>query len=131
MKRAGGAFVVGDVLPHFTVRTVDGATFAYSTIWQQRNLVLVALLDENATRAYAESLQPHTGDVEARNGVVVVTRDPVKALPTPGVVVADRWGEIVHVATPSAVSELPSAAVVLEWLDFLEQRCPECEGEAR
>jgi hypothetical protein len=44
----------------------------------------------------------------------------------PGLVVADRWGEIVHVAR-----EVPRVADVLDWLDHLEQRCPECEGEAR
>jgi len=126
-----GAFAPGDVLPHFTVRTIEGATFAYSTIWQLRNLVLVALTDEDAARAYADSLHPHTLEFASRNAVLVVTRDPVRGLPAPAVVVADRWGEIIHVATPSAVSDLPSATALLGWLDFLEQRCPECEGEAR
>jgi hypothetical protein len=131
VKRVAPALAASDALPHLTIRTIDGSTFAYSTIWQQRNLVLVALPDEDAARTYAESLQPHTPGFDARNTVLVVTRDPVRGLPAPGVVVADRWGEIVHVVTPSAASELPPAAALVEWLDFLEQRCPECEGEAR
>jgi hypothetical protein len=49
----------------------------------------------------------------------------------PGVVVADRWGEIVHVATTSQVDILTSPEDLLDWLDYLEKRCPECEGEAK
>jgi hypothetical protein len=43
------------------------------------------------------------------------------------VLVADRWGEIVCLerARSVAIDDL------LGWLEFVEQRCPECEGEAR
>jgi hypothetical protein len=44
------------------------------------------------------------------------------------VLFADRWGEVVHV---EATAELPAATALLEWLDYVERRCPECEGEAR
>jgi hypothetical protein len=46
-------------------------------------------------------------------------------------VVADRWGEIVHIAAPSGIAGLPDPGELLEWLDYVEHRCPECEGETR
>ena len=30
----------GDLVPHFTVKTLHGDEFSYATIWQRRNLVL-------------------------------------------------------------------------------------------
>jgi hypothetical protein len=45
--------------------------------------------------------------------------------------VADRWGEIAYVAAAPHVTELPTASELIEWLDYVERRCPECEGEAR
>jgi hypothetical protein len=61
----------------------------------------------------------------------VVTRDGVPGIQSPAVVVADRWGEVVHVAATSQVGELTSPAELLQWVDYLGRRCPECEGEAR
>ena len=44
----------GDLLPHFTVTTLHGDEFSYATIWQRRNLVLVALpvTDSESARSY-------------------------------------------------------------------------------
>jgi hypothetical protein len=33
----------GDSVPHFEVKTVEGQRFSYSTIWQRRHLVLLAI----------------------------------------------------------------------------------------
>jgi hypothetical protein len=60
-----------------------------------------------------------------------VTADRVPGIQSPAVVVADRWGEIVHVATTSRVDDLTSPEELLEWVDYLHRRCPECEGEAK
>jgi hypothetical protein len=67
----------------------------------------------------------------ARRSVFVVTCEPVAGLSAPSVLVADKWGEIVHLTTARRLEDLPSAAQLLEWLDYLEQRCPECEGETK
>lgn len=131
MESAAPRLVAGDLLHHFKVRTTEGETFAYSSIWQARNLVLAALPDVDAGRAYADALHSHATAFEARNAVLVTTTESVNALPAPGVVVADRWGEAVHVVTASAVDALPTIESLVEWLDYLEQRCPECEGESR
>jgi len=45
-------------------------------------------------------------------------------------VVADWWGEV-HVATAIRTAGLPPPDELLEWLDYIETRCPECEAESR
>lgn len=44
------------------------------------------------------------------------------------VVVADRWGEILHIASQSAadLSRLPSVDELLSWVQFARMQCPEC-----
>ena len=123
--------VAGSLLPHFTVTTLTGRPFAYSSIWQERNLLLLVLPRERAASAYADALEAHVRDFQARNAVLVVTHDAERTLSAPGVLIADRWGEIIHVATASSIADLPPADAFLEWLDYVERRCPECEGESR
>lgn len=117
----------GDLMPHFDVAQLEDGRFEYASIWQRRNLVLVTL--------------PTTGEAAARHGAWsaarlrastddttwVLTSDRVAGAPYPGVVVADRWGEVVHIAH----APLPSPEEVARWVHALEMRCPECEGEAK
>jgi hypothetical protein len=120
----------GDQIPHVELRTTSGEPFSYRTIWQGRNLVLVAL-PPVADDAIATELRALAAEFEAANAVCVVTRDPVPGLPAPAALVADAWGEIVHVRAVRDAAELPTARALLEWVDYLGQRCPECEGEAK
>jgi hypothetical protein len=119
----------GDLLPHFTVRTVGGDVVDYrASIWQRRNLALVLLgssAPDDELTARVGALNKLTAD----DNVCVVTRDAVDGAPSPGAIVADRWGEIVHVAAASSVRQLPTDVDLAEWLHHLAQRCPECEGE--
>ena len=119
----------GDQVPHFEVRTLEGKLFTYTTIWQHRNLVLVTL-PEAPCGAYASALAARAAEFEAHGCACVITRDRVPGVPAPGALVADRWGEIVHVAA-SRLSGLPTPAELLEWVDYVARRCPECEGEAK
>ena len=121
----------GDQVPQFEVRTLDGDVFRYSTVWQRKNLVLVTLPDQADDNGYPATLLARRAEFEHLDGVCVVTRDRLPGIATPGALVADRWGEIVYVAAPSLVSGLPAVSELIEWLDYLERRCPECEGEAR
>jgi peroxiredoxin len=121
----------GSSVPHFSVRSVDGAVVDYSTIWQRRNVVLVTLPPVGPVEPYVSDLMAQRPAFAGHEGAVVITRDHVPGLPAPGLLVADRWGEIVHILTPQAVGELPSADELLQWLEAIEHRCPECEGEAR
>jgi peroxiredoxin len=120
----------GDQVPRFRVTTIDGRAVDYSTIWQQWNLVLVALSSEGGERArsYARQLSSHEFEPDTE---CVVTEDPVEGLPGPGVLVADRWGEIVHATTSANIEDLPSVEEILDWVEYLRKQCPECEGEAK
>ena len=122
----------GDQVPHFEVRTSGGELIRYASIWQHKNLVLVAL--PGGTPAGArDTLGQATSedDFQQRESVLVVTRDRVPGLQAPAALVADRWGEIMYVAETSRVDELPPSSDLLDWLDYVNRRCPECEGETK
>lgn len=123
----------GDPVPHVEVRTVTGELFRYVAVWQRRNLVLVALpvTPSAADRGYILGLTARASAFAARDAECVITRDRVAGMASPGVLVADRWGQIAWIATPSRVEDLTPVDELLEWLDYLDQRCPECEGESR
>ena len=122
---------VGAAVPHFVARGVDGSVVHYASIWQHRNLVLVTLPPMPADDRYADDLIGRKSAFDEQESTCVITREAIPGLPAPGLLVADRWGEIVHIVTPQALSELPSAEQLLQWLEAIEYRCPECEGEAR
>jgi hypothetical protein len=125
--------VPGDTVPHFEVRTRQGKLFTYSSIWQRKNLLLVTVPTLNAgpTEDYiaelASGLQ-HVGDHDLE---YVITRDLIPGISGSAVLVADRWGEIVYAVEESDVADLPAPQDVLEWVNYLNNRCPECEGEAK
>ena len=121
----------GDQVPHFEVRTSGGELFRYASIWQHKNLVLVALPGDMPAGARDTLEQATRGDgFQRRESIWVVTRDHVPGLQAPAALVADRWGEIVYVTETSRVDELPTSSDLLDWLDYVDRRCPECEGEA-
>ena len=122
----------GDQVPHFEVRTAGGELFRYASIWQDKDLVLVVLPGDAPAGARDTLEQAMQGDAfRQRESVCVVTRDPVTGLQAPATLVADRWGEIVFVTETSRVDELPTSSDLLDWLDYVERRCPECEGETK
>jgi hypothetical protein len=122
----------GDPLPHFNVTALDGQRVAYAAIWQRKIVVLVLLPEVGSTpppvdvQTFAAEMQAAGGDAEC-----VITRDRVDGVPCPGAVVADRWGEVVHVASTAGPGELPDAQDLIEWVEHVRNRCPECEGEAK
>ena len=121
----------GETVPHFSVQTVTGDMFHYSSIWQRKNLVLITVDRTDSAHHYVRTLRGHDAEFDALEGVCVVTIDRVAGLPAPAVLVADRWGEIVHVSGASDAGGLPAVQELLDWLGYLQNRCPECEGEAR
>ena len=125
----------GDRLPHFAVTTVDGSRVDYSQIWQRRNLVLVCLPVEETTtgvvQSYVAALADRVRELAEDDTEFVVTSESVAGVPSPGVVVADRWGEIYFVAASPSAQNLPSRDEVLEWVRYVQHECPECQGEAR
>ena len=122
-----------DSMPHFEVTGLDGAPVRYTTIWQHRNLVLVSLPESPTAgeRHYASRLTRRIAEEAGHDTDCVITTDGIAGVPAPGVIVADRWGEISFVASAGSLADLPSAEEIVEWLRFTRFRCPECEGEWR
>jgi hypothetical protein len=124
----------GDLIPHFDVTDLHRRAVAYSTIWQRKNLVLITLPTSDSDEAFRNYVSQVTAQGPALTGddtEWVITQDTVAGIPSPAVVVADRWGEIVHVGTGAQASELPPADEIVEWVTYVQHRCPECEGEAQ
>jgi hypothetical protein len=117
-------------LPHFDVRELNGRRVRYDELWQCRNLVLV-LIDstrrEEATRS-ASVLSAHRDEFDDTEAAVVVTADSVQGLRAPCVVIADRWGEIMHIERPDPGNVWPFTNVdeLLQWVRFARIQCPEC-----
>ena len=123
----------GDLVPHFTVTTFSGESFDYSDIWQRKNLVLVLLphTESAASTKFVDQLTAQMSELTGDDSACVITRDSISGVPSPGIVVADRWGEIHHVVDGKTVGDLPGPEDVIEWLRFVQHQCPECEGESR
>jgi peroxiredoxin len=120
---------IGDLVPHFEARAIDATLVRYREIWQRRNLVLVSL-PPSGYDEYFETIRSRAHEFDERDTELVITRDEIAGLPTPSVIVADRWGEIVHVQC-GREAPLPSADALLEWVAHVQHKCPECEGETR
>jgi hypothetical protein len=123
----------GDLVPHFIVTTFSGESFDYSDIWQRKTLVLVLLphAESAASTKFVDQLTNQMFELTGDDSACVITRDRVSGVPSPGIVVADRWGEIHHVAEGKTVDDLPGPEDLIEWLRYVQHRCPECEGESR
>jgi hypothetical protein len=121
-----------DLISHFNVTTLSGERFAYSEIWQRKNLVLILLpqSDPAASTKYVSQLMSQISELTGDHNAFVITRDRVAGLPSPGVVIADRWGEIQYVARAAGDGDLPSPQELIEWLQYVQSQCPECQGES-
>ena len=123
---------VRDLMPMFTARTVSGTPVRYQDVWQRRNMVLVILPEGDPTAsAYASSLRTLIESVVSSDTTVVITTTVIAGMPCPGVVVADRWGEVYYVQAAAQASELPSADELIAWVRYVQVQCPECQGETR
>jgi hypothetical protein len=123
----------GDQVPHFAVRSVANEPVSYSTIWQRRNLVLVTLRDVacDSWSGFISELTALMPALNAQDSECVITRDCVPGTFSPGVLVADRWGEIVYIAAIPNIAGAPSPEDLLDWVNYVQSRCPECEGETK
>lgn len=123
----------GDALPFFDVTTIAGEQVRYADLWQRKNVLLVCLpaAPSGDEDAYVGELTGRAEEIAACGAVPVVTRDRVTGLPAPGLAIADRWGEVQYLARSASTRDLPDVQDILDTLDFVQRRCPECEGEWR
>lgn len=108
---------------HFLVHARGGETVDYRTIWQKAQLLLVSLDDSPASdrlTTIADDLSRRQDELVSVQSRLVVTYDAVAGAPRPGVLVADRWGEVY--ATLDASAET-SADDLIDWLRFVQRKC--------
>jgi hypothetical protein len=117
----------GDCLPAFTSETLDGREVPDTQLWQRRNVVLlVAPREVIATQSsYVASLDRRISELKPSDTSLVISHQPIAGVAMRSLVIADRWGEIVHLAhVPSG--NWPSIDDVIEWVEFIRAQCPEC-----
>ena len=122
-----------DLMPMFAARSIaDNSLVRYEDIWQRKNLLLVSLPEDDPTAAaYASSFSLLRPDLSVYDAALLVTKTQIEGIPSPGVVVADRWGEVYYVQAADRASGLPSPHELVDWLRFVRNECPECQGETR
>lgn len=122
-----------DLMPMFTApNRADGTPVDYRGIWQRKNLVLVTLPDDDPTAdSYAKSLSIRQPELTSEDTRLIITSSRIDGIPAPGVVVADRWGEVYYVASATRAFELPEPDELMEWVRYVRNECPECQGETR
>lgn len=119
----------GDLLPHFSGFSPEGSRLDYERLWQRRNVLLLVLASPAGatTWEYVTSLDAQVRQLVPDDTSVVVAEGPLAGLPVNTVVVADRWGEVVHCEPlPADPSNWPPASELVEWAEFVRRRCPEC-----
>jgi hypothetical protein len=123
----------GALVPHVVVTAIDGRRLDYGkSVWQRKNLVLVSVGSNPDAGSAAEALQAGVARLSrAYDAECVITHEPVPGLPAPGMLIADRWGEIFVVASADLASGLPGCDEIAEWLSYVQRQCPECRGETR
>ena len=118
-------------VPHVDLMTTAGDPVRYGDLWQHRALLLISARDAADARAFEEALRDRVGEIDALGAKAVVSTTALEGLPHPGILIADRWGEICHVAPRPESCTTAFLDELMSWLQFVQARCPECEGEAR
>lgn len=123
----------GDRVPHFDVEQMNCSRARYRDLWQLRNLLLLSLPDDEGGEfvEYATRVAERQAEFSAEEAGLVMTRAPITGVPRPGLVIADRWGEIYSVVNARSAQELPTVDDLLEWIRYIQHACPECQGEAK
>jgi hypothetical protein len=114
------------------MNAVDGALVHYQSVWQRQNLVLVTVPSDDPTAlSYMASIIASKPSLVSNDTALIVTTNQIAAVPSPGVLVADRWGEVYCIKGASRAADLPGADELVEWVRYVQNECPECQGEMR
>ena len=119
----------GDLLSHFEGQTIDGREVPYHELWQRRNLVLFVVSPELqvAASSYLMALECRLSELKPSDTSLIISHCAIYGAPMKRLVIADRWGEVAHAAelTSDPVG-WPSIDDVVEWVEFVRMKCPEC-----
>lgn len=114
-------------MPHFSVYSTDGALIAYRDIWQRRNLLLISVPASSEFRdvpqGYVSGLAARARDLALYETTVIVTHDALDGLPSPGVLIADRWGEVYFVYAPGGVTGMPAVDDLVDCVKVIAYKC--------
>jgi hypothetical protein len=119
----------GEQLPLFRVIDVDGREHAYADLWQRTAILLLLVRDDDPHR-YHQQVAARRSEIQSYDAAVIVARGPIAGISEPAALIADRWGEV-QFSTSSTDGTMPTLDELIDWLKYVQQRCPECEGEAR
>ena len=114
--------MTGDLIPHFELIDAGGRHVNYAAdLWQRKAVVLVCGAMTSA------ALRHDLEGIESDDVALVITPGPLPGLPGASAAIVDRWGEVAHTwdKAPSNAAEVGS------WLEHVQMRCPECEGETK
>ena len=133
------------MLRDFAITLPSGARRLLSDFRGRRLLVLIfAGESDAATEALLSDLAAAPAELEYQEALVVAIghnnphgfataaeapRDfysaELSGRPVPAVFITDRYGEICFAARAACKENLPTAAEVFSWLDFINRQCPE------
>jgi hypothetical protein len=119
----------GALIALFEGTTIHGHRCRYDELWQHRNLVLVLAAPSLVERAqqYLESLEARLSDLKPDDTSLVLCDHDISQLPLNTLVIADRWGEIAHIQNlPANPAAWPPLDDILDWVHFIQMKCPEC-----
>jgi hypothetical protein len=81
----------------------------------------------SAASPYLSALESRLSELKPDDTSLVVVDHSIDGLPLNSVVIADRWGDIVHLERLASDQEAwPSITGILEWVEFIRVKCPEC-----
>lgn len=122
----------GMQVPFFEITTIDGRAVTYRDLWQRQNLLLVTVPRHgDDPLACLTGLRARMAELMAHDTAVVFTFDDVAGMPSPGVLIADRWGDVYFVGRFADGAPCFDADAIIDWLRHVQTQCPECQGEAR
>lgn len=129
MTNSGERLRPGDLVSHFEGVTLEGRDVPHEELWQHRNVVLFVVPTELGTAAssYLTALEGRLSELKPSDTSLVLSRHAIDGVPMNTLVIADRWGEVVHLSQlGSDPTGWPSIDGVVEWVEFIRVKCPEC-----
>ncbi len=77
------------------------------------------------------SLHIRQPELTSEDTHLIVTASRIEGIPAPAVVIANRWGEVYYVKSANSAAELPGPNELMEWVQYVRNECPECQGKTQ